>query len=103
MTIALFVKGIINYVRDGVQTVLAQRWLVYMGSPLDNSVMQNTSLCISSGCQSQSITKHPLGFYSHSYPKIFVIILDVVYCKRGRQGIKKNMNYSYSNLHSSPQ
>lgn len=38
---ALFVKGIINYVRDGVQTVLAQSWLVYLGSPLDSSAMNN--------------------------------------------------------------
>lgn len=33
MTIALFVKGIINYVGDGVQTALAQRWLVIWVSP----------------------------------------------------------------------
>lgn len=89
MTMALFVKGIINYVRDGVRTVLVQRWLVCMGSPLDSSVMKNTSLCISS-----ILLAFTLSF--------FVTLLDVTYCKRGRQEIKK-MNYSYNSLHSSLQ
>lgn len=38
---ALFVKGIINYVRDGVQTILAQSWAVYFGSPFDSSIVNN--------------------------------------------------------------
>lgn len=89
MTMALFVKGIINYVRDGVRTVLVQRWLVCMGSPLDSSVMKNTSLCISSIRLAFTLS-------------FFVTLLDVTYCKRGRQEIKK-MNYSYNSLHSSLQ
>lgn len=80
MTMALFVKGIINYVRDGVRTVLAQRWLVCMGSPLDSSLMNNTSLCISSILLAFTL----LSFF-------FVTLLDVTYCKRGRQEIKNKI------------
>lgn len=40
----LFVKGIINYVRDGVQAVLAQSWAVYLGFLLDSSVVKNIIL-----------------------------------------------------------
>lgn len=89
MTMALFVEGIINYVRDGVRTVLAQRWLLCMGSPLDSSVMNNTSLCISSIL---------LVFTLLSF---FVTLLDVTYCKRGRQGIKKTIFIQQSPLKSS--